>query len=76
MTDERRRRNVRPEIAKARARLAVATRERDPQAIETARADLQAAKARAAVRELLHLPAAERMELAGLLLTGGGDAAA
>jgi len=72
---ERRQRNVRPEIASARARLAALTARRaDPDAIATARAALASARARAAVCELLGLPAAERMQLAGLLLTGsGGD---
>jgi hypothetical protein len=75
MTAGPRRRNVRPEIAAARARLGAAVREADAEAIAAARADLASAKARAAVRELLTLPAAERMQLAGLLLTGSGDAA-
>ena len=74
---ERRRRNVRPEIARARARLGSLTyRGAAPEAIDAARADLRSAKARAVVRELLPLPAADRMELAALLLKGAGDAAA
>jgi hypothetical protein len=74
---ERRRRNVRPEIAAARARLGSLTyRGASPEAIAAARADLEAAKARAVVRGLLPLPAAQRMELAALLLNGAGDAAA
>lgn len=47
-----------------------------PEQLEAARAQLRAATARAAVRDLLPLPAAERMELAALLLKGAGDAAA
>ena len=51
---EPRRRNVRPEIALARARLGtLAAHGAAPEAIEAARAELEAAKARAAVRELL-----------------------
>ncbi len=46
-----------------------------PEDIASARAALATAKAQAAVRDLLHLAAAERMQLAGLLLTGGGDGA-
>jgi hypothetical protein len=67
-----------PEVAAARARVAGLTARRaDPKTIETARAGLRAAKARAAVRGLLTLPATERAQLAVMLLTGGGtDAAA
>jgi hypothetical protein len=77
MPDERRRRNVRPEIARARATLgSLIARGASPAEIQAARQGLQVAKARAAVRELLHLPDAERMQLAGMLLAGGGDDAA
>jgi hypothetical protein len=74
---EQRRRNVRPEIARARARLGALTYRGAPaEQLQAARAELEAAKARAAVRELLPLPAAERQALAELLLKGAGDAAA
>lgn len=74
---ERKRRNVRPDVAAARSRLAnLASKGATLEQIDAARAELAAAKARAAVRELLPLPAAERMELAALLLTGAGDDAA
>jgi hypothetical protein len=62
-----------PEVARARARLAgLVSNRSSPEAIGRARADLAAAKARSAVLEMLGLPAADRMQLAGLLLTGGG----
>lgn len=74
MPDERPRRNVRPELASARGRVASLTyRGGTTEEIEAARARLRSLKARIAVLEMLELPAADRMQLAGLLLTGGGD---
>lgn len=74
---EPRRRKIPADVARTRARLAGLTlRQAAPDVIGQARADLEAAKRRAAVRKLAGLPAAERAELAVLLLTGGGDHAA
>ncbi len=78
---EPRRRKPSPEVARARARLAgLTSRRASPEAISRARADLTEARGRAAVRaalgRLLELPDAERAQLAGLLLAGGGDHAA
>lgn len=74
---ERQRRNVRPKIGSARAKLGGLTaRGAAPEDIAAARAALAAAKAEAAVRELLCLPAADRVRLAGMLLTGDRNAPA
>ena len=68
------RRNTPPEVARARARLAGLTaRGADPEVIARARIRLDAASARAAAQKWRRLPAADRMELASLILTGGDD---
>ena len=75
---EPRSRNVPPAVARARARVAALTlRRAAPDVIGAARADLEAAKARAAADaralELARLPVPDRMRYAALILAGGGD---
>ncbi len=70
------RRNIPPEVARARARLAGLTaREADPEVIARARLSLDAASARAAVQKWQHLPVGDRAQLPALILAGDGDAA-
>lgn len=71
------RRNVNPAVASAKCRLAALVgRNASQERIDAARAELEVAKADAAVRGLLSLPFGERAKLANLLLTGGGVNAA
>ena len=74
-------RNVRPEVAVPRARVAgLVSRGADPERIEAARAELRETVAEETVRKLVDLAPplspASRCRLACLLLSGGGSDAA
>jgi hypothetical protein len=63
------------EVAAARARVAGLTARGAPAAaIESARQSLVAANARTAIQKWQRLPESERIQLAVLILAGGGDA--
>jgi len=70
------RRNVPAEIAQARGHLGGLVRSgADPEAIQLAELRLAALVARSDVRKWRPLTDADRMEIAGLVLTGRGDVA-
>jgi hypothetical protein len=73
-------RNVPPRVGRAKALVAVRTRDHaPPEAIQAARAELAAANAHAAVRKMVDgwppLTVETRAELAMILLGGGSNAA-
>jgi hypothetical protein len=73
-------RNVHPKVGRAKALVAVRTRDHaPPEAIEAARAELAAANAHAAGRKIVDgwppLSAETKAELAVIILSGGDHAA-
>jgi hypothetical protein len=70
-------RNVHPAVGRARARLAgLVARKADPDTIAAARAQLAEARCQADIDRAAALADRARLELARLVLAGGGDDAA